>query len=462
MKKKLPDILIQAGSEYSLSHDERAKMSHVIREYMAHKPMARTQGTAQQPAFSFVFFQRPVLAALALFIVTSSGISYAAEKALPGDTLYAIKTMVNEPARVALAIEPTAKAEVQIELAERRIEEATMLAAEGRLDTETQESLASAFETHANAVASAVDDVKTADAPSVSMELSSRFENRLVAHENVLSEVEYESNSGDDSEKSHRLSQAIHVTANVLAEARMKNSFVAAQSPIAIAAMSASEPMQASKMAATEISDVTARAVTSLSTEVTDAAPEALTITLAVDSPVSDTPQALTTTATSVSSDAPQPTRKDAERMKAAAEKSLKSASKTLKDSKKLSREARERAEGDISLATTFFKEGTISLENDALLDAYLSFEESSRVTEQAIVYLKAAPTIEKAREWALKKGEVNGTASSSDDSSFTDEKPSADSTSNEKNKKGMDATDDSSTPDDEGDEKKRATSNDD
>ena len=147
MSQKFEKLIEKIGSEYSLSTDERAKMSRVVREYMAHKPMRARQGYAVSVSYTwFAFIHRPLAAALVLVLVGGTGISYAAENALPGDSLYSVKTYVNEPVRVALATNAEAKAEVQIELAERRIDEAATLAAEGRLDNATQQDLTVALD----------------------------------------------------------------------------------------------------------------------------------------------------------------------------------------------------------------------------------------------------------------------------------------------------------------------------
>lgn len=109
-----------------------------------------TAASKQSPYFhfNFQFFSTRILAPLAVVFLISSGTTYAAEGALPGDTLYPIKVYVNEGVALSLARTPEAKAEAHVTLAERRVEEAQSLAAEGRLDATTTETLAVEVETH--------------------------------------------------------------------------------------------------------------------------------------------------------------------------------------------------------------------------------------------------------------------------------------------------------------------------
>ncbi len=93
-------------------------------------------------------WQLRVLAPLAIVLLIGSGTSFAAEGALPGDTLYPVKVYVNEGVALSLARSSKAKAEAHAALAERRVAEAQALAAEGRLDATTTEALAVGLEAH--------------------------------------------------------------------------------------------------------------------------------------------------------------------------------------------------------------------------------------------------------------------------------------------------------------------------
>lgn len=373
--------ITKAGESYKLSADERAKMSRVVREYMTHKPLARAEMYSVSVSYRwFSFAHRPLAAALVLVLVFGSGVSYAAENALPGDALYSVKTYVNEPARLALASSAEAKAEIQIEFAERRIEEATVLAAEGRLDEDTEGQLAAAFESHAAAAAEHIAEADTDDS-SASVELSSRFENRLAAHENVLAEVEA-GREDEDAPHSARLAEAIHIASMNVINVRAENA-------IALAANIAAD--------VTAGADASIALATDTNMEA-QAKPMPMPLSIAAEAP--NAPETNTRSAKFAANVAPTPApdAKTILRMKTGAEKSLKAAQKSLKNAKSLSAEAHAKAEADIAFADSRLTDGSAFLEADADADAFGAFEESLRVSEQANVYIKAAPTLEKAR----------------------------------------------------------------
>lgn len=93
-----------------------------------------------------------ILAVLAL----GGGVSVAAEGAVPGDSLYAVKRSINEEVRSALAIGAEADAQWEIELAGRRLEEASELKLSGNLTVETAAELNTEFNSHAEAALQAV------------------------------------------------------------------------------------------------------------------------------------------------------------------------------------------------------------------------------------------------------------------------------------------------------------------
>ena len=89
----------------------------------------------------------PLFVVLVVFI--GGGTTSAAQGALPGDLLYPVKVSINEKVEVALAPTPAAKAEVQVRLAERRVEEAQKLSSQGRLNKKTAKILSDDFDEHA-------------------------------------------------------------------------------------------------------------------------------------------------------------------------------------------------------------------------------------------------------------------------------------------------------------------------
>ncbi|HVW66275.1 MAG TPA: DUF5667 domain-containing protein [Candidatus Peribacteraceae bacterium] len=122
-----------------------------------------------------------VLAAVVVLIGAGSGISYAAESALPGDPLYGVKVHVNEAVQAGLAFSPAAKARVNAQIADERLHEAEQLAARGRLTTDASTSLVAAFQTHLDDAHQAIADVaaagKAQDAATIDDEVAHALQN---------------------------------------------------------------------------------------------------------------------------------------------------------------------------------------------------------------------------------------------------------------------------------------------
>ncbi len=89
-----------------------------------------------------------VIIALVMAAVLGGGVSMEANKALPGDALYPFKIGVNERAEGYLARGDAAKAHVDVELAEARLDEAQALARENKLSVAAQSQLTQNFNAH--------------------------------------------------------------------------------------------------------------------------------------------------------------------------------------------------------------------------------------------------------------------------------------------------------------------------
>lgn len=125
---------------------------------------------------AFSYHTRMVMAGILLFVFAGGTTASAAAGALPGDLLYPVKVSINEKVEAALAPTIAAKAEVLASQAERRVEEAQSLAAEGRLDTTTSLALAAHFEeqtTEAEALAEEAEAKERGEGAQVKTKLAS-------------------------------------------------------------------------------------------------------------------------------------------------------------------------------------------------------------------------------------------------------------------------------------------------
>lgn len=166
--------------------------------------------------FTYQFMQARVLAPLAVVLVVfaGAGTAAAAQGALPGDTLYAVKVSVNEAVEVALATTPVAKAQVQAKLAQRRVEEAEVLAAQGALTSDTSERLAASFETHAQAAADLTDDVAELD-PDAGAALKANLDSSLAAHGAILATLGQESDADANDEDAQGIATRVLARAGI-------------------------------------------------------------------------------------------------------------------------------------------------------------------------------------------------------------------------------------------------------
>lgn len=216
---RFTDHIHTAAHEHGLTDAEKLRMRSTLHAYMALKPRRAVPVAAAHIAtpFSWVFAHRVLAFAAVLAILGSSaGVSYAAESALPGDPLYAIKTNVNEPLRGVLATTPQAKAEWAIQVAGERAKEAATLAAEKRLDATTQAQLETSLVAHAQ-IATAALDAQATSSPATSAEVATRFEARLSEYERVIAAI-----GTDDGDAAPALAVALRTEREHVAVVRAK------------------------------------------------------------------------------------------------------------------------------------------------------------------------------------------------------------------------------------------------
>lgn len=87
---------------------------------------------------------------LGLIFALGGGVSYAAERSLPGDTLYPVKIHVNENVEGAFHVGAAADADFARTQLERRAEEAKALAAKNELDAEAKSAVIVESRIHIN------------------------------------------------------------------------------------------------------------------------------------------------------------------------------------------------------------------------------------------------------------------------------------------------------------------------
>ena len=118
-----------------------------------------------EPYFVFRFSSwqfRSFASAFVMFMMV--GIPLYAEKAIPGDVLYAMKIRVNEEVKASLTWTPAGKIAWESQRVERRVAEARLLAKEGKLTGEAEASLAATVRQHTNSASREIATLRTTDA----------------------------------------------------------------------------------------------------------------------------------------------------------------------------------------------------------------------------------------------------------------------------------------------------------
>lgn len=168
----------------TLPREDRARMRA---ELLAYADMHTVRPAILSPFTSFFSVRMYAgFAAFLLIIGSVGGTAYAAEGSLPGDVLYSVKLGVTEPIQTALIPSDTGKAAWHAILAERRLEEAALLASENRLSTDTQATLAANFNEHVEASLVSAERLEGEGNALASLSVRSDLEARIAAHQQIL------------------------------------------------------------------------------------------------------------------------------------------------------------------------------------------------------------------------------------------------------------------------------------
>lgn len=166
--KRFSQQLNNKAKELKLSAAEKQDLRDRVVSYMEYHPVS--QGVPQTRVVaneSYRIFNFDVTRAFQLtgsfVLILTLSISYLAEKAIPGDTLYAIKVGVNEELRSTLARGSYEKVVWETERLNRRISEARLLADEGRLTQEVEAQVAVAVKEHSDNARKEIENLKLID-----------------------------------------------------------------------------------------------------------------------------------------------------------------------------------------------------------------------------------------------------------------------------------------------------------
>ena len=188
MSNKIEEKIYNAGQRIGLTFNEREAMRAQLLSKIAH-----SEREVLSPYSPFFYWRqvsgyvKPQYVSIALLaILLIGGISAAAEKALPGEPLYQVKTSVNENVLALFAFTPQSKAQLHTELAVRRIEEVENLAIAGKLDATTTAQAVNNINGNLAAVKDNVKQLENENNSVAAANTSSQAEGSLKVQEAIL------------------------------------------------------------------------------------------------------------------------------------------------------------------------------------------------------------------------------------------------------------------------------------
>lgn len=186
-----PKQLNKIVPDWELTADEKTHIRERLLLFVKHNPVMVSQPRRLHLWRSNLVnnfklsFLKPMPILIVLAILLGGGVTFGAEKALPGDVLYPVKIHINEQVRGFVALSPEAKAAWETEAAGRRLEEAEELAAQSKLDMDVRVRLEQNFQAFADRAGDRIKDFEERDADKAA-EIASNFETSLNAHERIL------------------------------------------------------------------------------------------------------------------------------------------------------------------------------------------------------------------------------------------------------------------------------------
>ena len=205
MNNKLKQF-ISGADKISLTKEEKNSMRSALVNYIRLNPATNQvfyqHGISTQPWFLTFFNSRLAPIALSFLVLLSigGGVSFAAEKSLPGNVLYPLKVHVLEEGRAMLELTPEEKAVWASERMSLRLREAAILASRGELDSEVAAEIENNFELQAENFAEHTNQLEDNGQIEEAAELNSNLEATLSVHANILKSFARAANSQNSNE----------------------------------------------------------------------------------------------------------------------------------------------------------------------------------------------------------------------------------------------------------------------
>lgn len=196
-KKGIEDL-----KKVGLKETEKAALFERVINRSPYKPII----SPFSKSWNFVARNYATVVSSALIFVLAGSISAAAENSIPGNILYPVKINITEPMRDLVKTTPEESAIWQIEKVNRRIEEAEILAAQQRLDSDKREQIQKLFE---KSFSEFDDSIKKFEASSTKEKIEIELEKRLEVHSKVVNKVQTKKNDKNDQNELKKFEQDV-------------------------------------------------------------------------------------------------------------------------------------------------------------------------------------------------------------------------------------------------------------
>lgn len=182
---------LKNGAKHArLSSVEKEEIKSALFHHMSANPV-NIHYSIPSPFNIYNFRNKKSISALVLGgLLMGSSVSFAAENTVPGDVLFPIKIHVNEAVRGATTVTQKAKAEWEIRLVERRLEEVEKLAVAQNVPVEVRQIAEQNLENYAERVKNRIAKFENDEYDEDALVTASLFSDVLNAHERTISELE--------------------------------------------------------------------------------------------------------------------------------------------------------------------------------------------------------------------------------------------------------------------------------
>jgi len=186
--------LFKESKGISMDKERKNSIRNEILSFMKEHPLEKADRKLHPMRVKFGM-------AVFLSIFLAGGVMTArAESALPGEILYLVKLGVNERVESFFAFSDESKARLNIQLANRRFQEAEKLIIQKRINNKNCQQIRDGFLEHAQAIEDCVNKFNDNEMHGIAIKTASEFEASLKAHSRVLEEIKYKSENSDDAD----------------------------------------------------------------------------------------------------------------------------------------------------------------------------------------------------------------------------------------------------------------------